>query len=97
MPHRSLITTISLYLKGWIKRAEASGVNILKKFAKKLATWRSLYWHIYDTGGLSTGSLEGVNNKVKTSRSKNRNATVILQSIYHRQTKQPVCFEALYY
>ncbi len=54
------------YLKGWIKRAEASGINMLIKFAKKLATWRSCVLAYYDTGGLSTGPLEGVNNKVKT-------------------------------
>ena len=56
------------YLKGWIKRAEASGVNMLMKFAKKLATWRSCVLAYYDTDGLSTGPLEGVNNKVKTMK-----------------------------
>jgi transposase len=56
------------YLKGWIKRADASGVNMLMKFANKLATWRSCVLAYYDTGGLSTGPLEGVNNKVKTMK-----------------------------
>ena len=56
------------YLEGWIKRAEASGVNMLKTFAKKLATWRSCVLAYYDTGGLSTGPLEGINNKVKTMK-----------------------------
>ena len=58
----------SEYLRGWIKRAEASGVNMLIKFAKKLATWRSCVLSYYDTDGLSTGPLEGVNNKVKTMK-----------------------------
>ena len=41
---------------------------MLKKFAKLLATWRSCVLAYYVTGGLSTGSLEGVNNKVKTMK-----------------------------
>jgi len=56
------------YLKGWIKRAEASGINMLIKFAKKLAIWRRCVLAYYDTDGLSTGPLEGVNNKVKTMK-----------------------------
>ena len=58
----------SKYLDGWIKRAEVSGVNMLKKFGKLLATWRHCVLAYYDTGGLSTGPLEGINNKVKTMK-----------------------------
>ena len=53
-------------LDDWIKRAEASGIQMLKQFAKTLATHRSGILAYYDFDHLSTGPLEGTNNKIKT-------------------------------
>lgn len=39
---------------------------MLKKFAKTLASYRSGILAYYDFDGLSTGPLEGTNNKIKT-------------------------------
>jgi len=54
------------WLNEWASKAQASGVNILQKFAKKLLLWRRNILAYYDTNKLSTGPLEGVNNKIKT-------------------------------
>lgn len=53
------------FLDDWIARAEASGVAMLKKFAKTLQLHRNglLAWYDYP---ISTGPLEGTNNKIKT-------------------------------
>jgi len=53
-------------LNDWIKRAMASGVGMLKRFANTLATFRSGILAYYDFDHLSTGPLEGTNNKIKT-------------------------------
>lgn len=53
-------------LDEWIKKAAASGVNMLSQFAKTLAAYRSGILAYYDFDGLSTGPLEGTNNKIKT-------------------------------
>jgi len=52
------------FLADWIARAEASGVRMLKEFAKTLAAHRSgllAYYH----HPISTGPLEGTNTKIK--------------------------------
>ena len=51
----------------WIKRAEASGIKMLMKFAKTLATYRSGILAYYDYR-ISSGPLEGTNNKIKTMK-----------------------------
>jgi transposase len=53
------------FLDGWIARAKASGVAMLKKFAKTLQRHRAglLAWYDYP---ISTGPLEGTNNKIRT-------------------------------
>lgn len=53
------------FLEDWIRRAEASGIAVLKQFAKTLRMYRSgiLAWYDYP---ISTGPLEGTNNKIKT-------------------------------
>jgi transposase len=53
------------FLRDWIRRADASGVRILKDFARTLARHREglLSWYDYP---ISTGPLEGTNNKIKT-------------------------------
>ena len=53
-------------LDEWIKKAAASDVNMLKKFSKTLAAHRSGILAYFDFDGLSTGPLEGTNNKIKT-------------------------------
>jgi transposase len=57
--------TAAAFLDDWIARAEASGVGMLKKFAKTLMLHRTglLNWYLYR---ISTGPLEGTNNKIKT-------------------------------
>ncbi len=52
-------------LADWIALAEESGVQMLKKFAKTLAAHRSGILAYYDYR-ISTGPLEGTNNKIKT-------------------------------
>jgi len=51
----------------WILMAESSGVRILKQFARTLAAHRQgiLAWYDYP---ISTGPLEGTNNKIKTMK-----------------------------
>jgi transposase len=49
----------------WIDRAEASGIRMLKEFAKTLASHASGILAYYDHP-ISTGPLEATNNKIKT-------------------------------
>lgn len=53
------------FLTHWIRKADASGIRMLKDFAKTLAIHRRglLNWYSYP---ISTGPLEGINNKVRT-------------------------------
>jgi transposase len=52
------------FLTHWIRKAEASGVRMLKDFARTLAVHRRglLDWYTYP---ISTGPLEGTNNKIR--------------------------------
>jgi transposase len=52
-------------LEDWIRRAEASGVRMLQQFARTLEEHRAGILAFYDYR-ISTGPLEGVNNKIKT-------------------------------
>jgi transposase len=54
-------------LLDWIAQAEASGIRMLIQFAKtlRLHAWRILAWYEYP---ISTGPLEGTNNKIKTMK-----------------------------
>jgi transposase len=54
-----------LHLNDWIARAEASGIAIQKTFATTLRTYRSGILAYYDYR-ISSGPLEGTNNKIKT-------------------------------
>lgn len=49
----------------WIRRAEASGIRMLKKFAHTLAAHRRGILAFYDHGAISTGPLEGTNTKIR--------------------------------
>ena len=53
-------------LDEWVKKAAVSGVNMLIKFSKTIAAHRSGILAYFDFDGLSTGPLEGANNKIKT-------------------------------
>lgn len=55
----------SAFLQDWCARAEVSGIRMLQKFAHTLGSHRSgiLAWYDYP---ISTGPLEGTNNKIKT-------------------------------
>jgi len=57
--------TARAVLEDWIRRADASGVRILKKFAQTLASYQSGILAYYDYR-ISTGPLEATNNKIKT-------------------------------
>jgi transposase len=57
--------TAAAHLKDWIARAEASGIRMLRDFAKTLRTHREGILAYYDHR-ISTGPLEGTNNKIKT-------------------------------
>ena len=55
----------SRFLDDWIRMAEATGIRVLKSFARTPARYRRgiLAWYDHP---ISTGPLEGTNNKIKT-------------------------------
>ena len=53
------------FLSSWIARARSSNILMLKRFANTLATHKSGLLAYYDYP-ISTGPLEGTNNKIKT-------------------------------
>jgi transposase len=55
----------SWFLNSWITDAQSSGIALLMKFAKTLAAHRRSLLAWYDHP-ISTGPLEGTNNKIKT-------------------------------
>jgi transposase len=55
------------FLDGWIGRAEASGVKMLRQMAKTLAAHRSGLLAYYDAM-ITSGPMEGTNNKIKTMK-----------------------------
>ena len=54
-------------LADWIRRAEASGIRMLQRFARTLEEHRAGILAFYDYR-ISTGPLEGINNKIKTMK-----------------------------
>jgi transposase len=57
--------TAQAVFQDWIRRADASGITMLKKFAKTLAAHAPGILAYYDYP-ISTGPLEATNNKIKT-------------------------------
>jgi transposase len=55
------------FLKDWIYRAGSSGINMLRKFARTMALHYEGILAYYDYP-ISTGPLEGTNNKIKTMK-----------------------------
>ena len=64
--HQPDKTSAQKALDEWIKKAATSNVNMLKQFSKTLAAHRSGILAYFNFDGLSTGPLEGTNNKIKT-------------------------------
>jgi transposase len=56
--------TAQRILDDWIRRAENSGIRMLKKFAHTLAAHRNQILNFYDYR-ISTGPLEGTNTKIR--------------------------------
>ena len=57
----------TVFLDGWIKRAEASGIKMLQQMAKTLAAHRSGLLAYFDVM-ITSGPMEGTNNKIKTMK-----------------------------
>jgi transposase len=57
----------TVFLDGWIKRAEASGIKMLQQMGKTLAAHRSGLLAYYDVP-ITSGPMEGTNNKIKTMK-----------------------------
>ena len=55
------------FLNDWLKKAEASGVKMLRQMAKTLAAHRSGLVAYYDAM-ITSGPMEGTNNKIKTMK-----------------------------
>ena len=60
-------TFAGAFLTDWVRRAEASGVRMLRQMAKTLESRRAGLLAYYDYP-ISTGPLEGTNNKIKTMK-----------------------------
>ncbi len=60
-------TFAGAFLTDWVRRAEASGVRMLRQMAKTLESHRAGLLAYYDYP-ISTGPLEGTNNKIKTMK-----------------------------
>jgi len=59
--------TAAAILEDWLDRAMAAGIAMLIKFAKTLSLHRRGILAYYDYP-ISTGPLEGTNNKIKTMK-----------------------------
>jgi transposase len=57
----------TLFLAGWIKRAESSGIRVLQQMARTVAAHRSGLLAYHDVM-ITSGPLEGTNNKIKTMK-----------------------------
>ena len=64
--HQPYKTSAQKALDEWVKKAAASDINMLKQFSKSIAAHRSSILAYFDFNGLSTGPLEGTNNKIGT-------------------------------
>jgi len=63
--HQESKQQAEIVLNDWVRRASVSGVTILKKLANTIAAHRTGILAYYDFR-ISTGPLEGTNNKIKT-------------------------------
>jgi transposase len=60
-------TFAGAFLTDWVRRAEASGVRMLRQMARTLESHRAGLLAYYEYP-ISTGPLEGTNNKIKTMK-----------------------------
>lgn len=58
------------HLKSWIEMARQTGIEMLMKFSNTLEAHFDGIMAYFDYDGLSTGPLEGTNNKIKTMQRK---------------------------
>jgi transposase len=63
-------TAAEWHLTSWIEMAKNSGIGMLEKFAKTLEKHFEGILAYFDFDSLSTGPLEGTNNKIKTMQRK---------------------------
>lgn len=63
-------TAAEWHLKSWIEMARNSGIGMLEKFSKTLEKHFEGILAYFDFDSLSTGPLEGTNNKIKTMQRK---------------------------
>jgi transposase len=56
-----------VFLDGWVRRAESSGIKVLQQMAKTLAAHRSGLLAYYDVM-ITSGPMEGTNHKIKTMK-----------------------------
>src|SRR5208283_6117178 len=56
-----------IFLEDWLARARASGIRMLEQFADTLEEHQTGILNYYDYR-ISTGPLEGTNNKIKTMK-----------------------------
>ena len=56
-----------MFLDGWLKRAEASGIQMLQQMARTLAAHRSGVL-AYSDVMITSGPMEGTNKKIKTMK-----------------------------
>jgi transposase len=59
--------TAEIVFADWVKRAQSTSIKMLKKFADTLAGYKSGILAYYDYR-ISSGPLEGTNNKIKTMK-----------------------------
>ena len=59
--------TAEMVFTDWVKRAQATSIKMLKKFADTLAGYKSGILAYYDYR-ISSGPMEGTNNKIKTMK-----------------------------
>jgi transposase len=57
----------TMFLDGWIRQANASGIQVLQQMAKTLAAQRTGLLAYYNVM-ISSGPMEGTNNKIKTMK-----------------------------
>jgi transposase len=60
-------TFAAAFLRGWIRRAKASGIKMLQQMAQTLVAHRKGLLAYYKAP-ITTGPLEGTNNKIKTMK-----------------------------
>lgn len=80
------------FLDAWCTRAMRSKIEPMKKFVKTIRNHRELILNWFKSKGLSSGIVEGLNNKVKTTLKRSygfRTEKTLEISLYHGLGKLP--------